>query len=73
MLLLKLFALPSLYRQGQAARAALYESDIAQLLVAAPIPDASLLDALRPHFMGSDINALAGVLCDVRKQLARKF
>ena len=73
LLLLKLFALPSLYRQGQAARAALYESDIAQLLVADSILDATLLGALRPHMIESDINALAGVLADVRKQLARKF
>ena len=73
LLLLKLFALPSLYRQGQAARAALYESDIAQLLVAAPIADSALLDALRPHLMESDITALTDVLKDIRKQLARKF
>lgn len=73
LLLLKLFALPSLYRQGQAARAALYESDIAQLLVADPIPDSTLLDALRPYLMESDVNALAGVLGDIRKQLSRQF
>ena len=73
LLLLKLFALPSLYRQGQAARAALYESDIAQLLVAETTEDKTLLDTLRPHLMESDINALAGVLSDVRKQLARRF
>jgi len=73
LLLLKLFALPSLYRQGQTARAALYESDIALLLLADPIPDANLLDTLRPHLIESDIHALAEVLRDVRTRLARKF
>lgn len=73
LLLLKLFALPSLYRQGQANRAALYESDIALLLLADPIPDGTLLDTLRPHLMESDIHALADVLKDVRARLARKF
>lgn len=73
LLQLKLFALPSLYRQGQTARAALYESDIALLLLATPVSDEQLLDALRPHMIDSDIRALAGVLGDVRAQLGRKF
>ncbi len=73
LLLLKLFALPSLYRQGQTARAALYESDIALLLLASPVTDARLLTALEPHLVDSDLRALAGVLTDVRAQLNRKF
>lgn len=73
LLQLKLFALPSLYRQGQTARAALYESDITLLLLAAPVSDTSLLEALRPHMIESDIHALANVLKDVRARLARKF
>jgi hypothetical protein len=73
LLLLKLYALPSLYRQGQIARAALYESDIALLLIAHPADDEKLLSALRPHMLESDIQALAGVLNDVRARMERKF
>jgi hypothetical protein len=73
LLLLKLYALPSLYRQGQIARAALYESDIALLLIAHPAEDEKLLSALRPHMLESDIQALAGVLNDVRARMERKF
>ena len=73
LLLLKLFALPSLYRQGQPARAALYESDLALLLLAEDVPDGRLLSTLAPHMLASDVNALSDVLRDVRSRLARKF
>lgn len=73
LLLLKLYALPSLYRQGQIARAALYESDLALLLLSHPVADETLLGALRPHLIESDVNALADVLSDVRGRMERKF
>lgn len=73
LLLLKLYALPSLYRQGQIARAALYESDLALLLLAHPVNDESLLSRLRPHLIESDIQALGDVLRDVRSRMDRKF
>jgi hypothetical protein len=73
LLLLKLYALPSLYRQGQIARATLYESDLALLLLAHPVDDEKLLAALRPHMIDSDLHALADVLRDVRARMDRKF
>jgi len=73
LLLLKLYALPSLYRQGQIARAAVYESDLALLLLAHPVEDEKLLAVLRSHLMESDVKALADVLCDVRRRMGRKF
>ncbi len=73
LLLLKLYALPSLYRQGQIARAAVYESDLALLLLASPVDDEKLLSALRPHMSEGDIHALSGVLSDVRTRMGRKF
>jgi hypothetical protein len=73
LLQLKLFALPSLYRQGQTARAALYESDIALLLLASPVSDDQLLTTLGPHMIDSDIRALGDVLRDIRTRLNRKF
>lgn len=73
LLLLKLYALPSLYRQEQIARATLYESDIALLLLAHPAEDAQILAALQPYMIDSDIRALAHVLDDVRRRLGRRF
>lgn len=74
-ILLKLFALPSLYRQGQIERADLYETDILQLLRLDPVTDESLLDQLRPHLSGSDLKALDEVLRDLRSRLGnvRRF
>ena len=73
LLLLKLYALPSLYRQGQIARATLYESDIALLLIAHSVEDEKILTALRPHMIESDLRALAGLLLEIRARIRRKF
>lgn len=70
-ILLKLFALPSLYRQGQIDRAALYETDILMLLRHTPIEDAILEKQLRPHMTISDIEALLEVLADIRGRMAK--
>jgi hypothetical protein len=68
-ILLKLFALPSLYRQGNVQRAALYETDILQLLLHQPIESESLLTQLQPHMTDSDINALRQVLADIQQRI----
>lgn len=68
-ILLKLFALPSLYRQGKIERADLYETDILQLLRLDPVTDERLLAKLKPHLTESDLKALADVLRDLRGRL----
>jgi hypothetical protein len=68
--LLKLFALPSLYRQGNIDRAALYETDILQLLLHHPVANEALLSILLPHLLPSDINALRAVLTDIQSRIA---
>lgn len=70
--LLKLFALPSLYRQGQVDRAALYETDILLLLRHFPLEDATLLSQLEPHMLPSDIRALQQVLGEIRGRFSDK-
>ena len=65
-ILLKLFALPSMYRQGNVQRAALYETDILQLLIHEPLPAEALLARLQPHMPESDITALRQVLADIQ-------
>jgi hypothetical protein len=69
-ILLKLFALPSLYRQGSITRADLYETDILQLLRLDPVADDSLLGQLQPHVSDTDLKALGGVLKDIRRRLS---
>ena len=67
----KLFALPSLYRQGDLQRANLYEADIAALLQAAPRPTPGLLAELRPHLLTSDIKELAKILDEIAARRER--
>ena len=70
-ILLKLFALPSLYRQGLMERADLYETDILQLLRLDPATDEELLGRLRAHLIESDITALREVLHELRTRLGK--
>ena len=69
--LLKLFALPSLYRQGNVDRASLYETDILQLLHHHPVAHEGLLETLTPYMSGSDIRALRIVLQDIHNRIQR--
>lgn len=70
--LLKLFALPSLYRQGNIQRAALYETDILQLLVHQPRDAETLLLQLQPHMTASDINALRQILGEIQQRILHR-
>lgn len=68
LMLLKLYALPSLYRQGQIQRANLYEGDIGQLLTAFPELKIDALLALLSRFgvSESDLMELRRVLAEQR-------
>ncbi len=71
LLLLKLYALPSLYRQGDFIRVGLYENDIATLLHEyRPALDAVLAE-LRHHLSTSDLVALREVVAEIQQRLAR--
>lgn len=71
LVLLKLFALPSLYRQGDISRAKLYESDIRSLCLTHPVDDAGVLDILAQHMIGSDINSLREIMAEIREDLRK--
>jgi hypothetical protein len=71
MLLLKLYALPSLYRQGNLVRAALYEADIFGLQQGATIDDEWLLATLSDHLAAHDIDELRKILQEQRER--RRF
>jgi hypothetical protein len=68
LLLLKLYALPSLYRQGNLARAALYETDIAMLHQGEVIDDDALLVRLKPHVATHDLSELRHILDEQRSR-----
>ena len=71
MLLLKLYALPSLYRQGNLVRAALYEADIFGLQQGAAIDGEQLLATLSDHLAAHDIDELRKILREQRER--RRF
>jgi len=68
LLLLKLYALPSLYRRGDFVRVGLYENDIATLLHAYQPTLEPLFDELRKHLSSSDLAAVRTVLPDLLRR-----
>ena len=71
LLLLKLYALPSLYRQGNFARVGIYENDIATLFHDYQ-PDVSLLlRELSKYVNESDFTEIKGVVSDIQKRIKR--
>lgn len=71
LILLKLYALPSLYRQGNLARAALYETDLLMLLQAQDVDSEALLAVLARHVSSRDIEELRRVIVELRTR--RRF
>ncbi len=71
LLLLKLYALPSLYRQGNFARVGLYESDIALLLQAYRPVMAPLFSELEKHLLASDLESVRQIVAEIEQRIAR--
>ena len=71
LLILKSYALPSLYRQGQFGRASLYENDILLLLLnyAANIDDILLI--LSDHLLSSDLTEVQNILREIQVRIRR--
>lgn len=71
--LLKLYALPSLYLQGQHIRVATYEQDLEVLFIVDPkIDEDTLLKFLGKHLVQSQIVELKNTCDDIRRKLSRK-
>ena len=71
LLLLKLFALPSLYRQGQFDRSELYERDIA-MLIRGYRPDLEpLFEELSLHVLESDLAEVRNIVGEIEDRLDR--
>ena len=71
LLLLKLYALPALYRLGNFARVGLYENDIATLLHAYRPALAPLFEQLQTHLSASDYQAVREVVADIERRITR--
>jgi len=71
LILLKLFALPSLYRQGNIQRANLYEADLAALVLATKVDLAPLLNELSSHVSASDLRELRNILAEIDRRRER--
>jgi hypothetical protein len=71
LLLLKLYALPSLYRQGNFARVGLYENDIATLLHDYEPDVNTLLSELSNYVGESDFAEIKSIIADIQKRIKR--
>jgi hypothetical protein len=71
LLLLKLYALPSLYRQGNFARVGIYENDVATLLHYYQPDMAKLLAELSKHVNESDLAEIKNISADIQNRIER--
>lgn len=71
LLILKMFALPALYRMGNFARVGLYENDIATLLNDYRPPTEPLLDELKPHLSPGDFQSVREIVREIEERIAR--
>jgi hypothetical protein len=71
LLLLKMYALPSLYRQGNFTRVALYESDITMLIQAYEPNLPPLLIELSNYVSKTDFNAIREILDEIQQRIER--
>lgn len=71
LLLLKLFALPSLYRQGSFERVGIYENDIATLIHAFNPDMKPLLVELGNHLNETDMTEARNILVEIEGRIRR--
>ncbi|WP_322507546.1 hypothetical protein [Anaerolinea sp.] len=71
LLLLKLYALPSLYRQGNFARVGIYENDIATLLHYYQPDIDALLGEISKYVNETDFEEIKGIVSDIQKRISR--
>jgi hypothetical protein len=71
LLLLKLYALPSLYRQGNFARVGIYENDIATLVHYYQPDMPALLSVLSKYVDENDFTEINSVVLDIQNRIKR--
>jgi hypothetical protein len=71
LILLKLYALPSLYRQGNFTRVGLYENDVATLIHTHNPPHESILNELAKYLDASDLDQVKQIVEEIQQRLKR--
>jgi hypothetical protein len=71
LLLLKLYALPSLYRQGNFARVGVYENDIATLMYSYQTNLVSLFGELASYLNDTDLAAVREIVGEIEQRIER--
>ena len=71
LILLKLYALPSLYRQGNFTRVGLYENDVATLMHIHNPPLEPILDELATYLDDSELTQIKEIACEIQERLRR--
>lgn len=71
LLLLKLYALPSLYRQGNFSRVGIYENDIATLIYSYQPELEPLLKELTEHLSDTDVVAIREIVSEIEQRIER--
>ena len=71
LMLLKLYALPSLYRQGNFTRVGLYENDVATLLHAHHPPVEPLLAELALYLNDADLTQVKQITNEIQQRITR--
>lgn len=71
LMLLKLYALPSLYRQGDFTRVGLYENDVATLLFYHALNTKEVLTELTPFVSTQDLAAIQDIISDLEQRISR--
>ena len=71
LLLLKLYALPSLYRQGSFSRVGIYENDIAILLYEYRPNIPVLLENLSSYVNDNDLSEIANIVLEIQQRIDR--
>jgi hypothetical protein len=73
LVLLKFFALPSLYRQGQFNKVAIYENDITQLLLNYSIELSEIFRVLADYLIPTDLQELQNTATDIQARIQRLY
>ncbi len=69
-IMLKLFALPSLYRQGRFAKVDLYQNDVLRLIREALPAMEPIFTELAKHMLPSDVSELRSIVAKIETELA---
>lgn len=68
---LKCYALPSLYRQGDFGRASIYENDLLLLLLNYSVDVDSLLSLLSQHLLATDLAEVESIIGEIQSRIRR--